>query len=77
MAEMSSFREVMALWSSTDALASDVGAPVTAVRKWWQRERIPAEWWASVLSTNTAESHGITADLLAQLAAREPLEARA
>jgi len=85
MSDISSFRDVMALWgapgstldASLNALASEVGAPITAVRKWWQRERIPAEWWSSVLSTETADSKGVTAELLARLAAREPLEARA
>jgi len=81
---VSSFREVIGLWApgstleaSLNALASDVGAPVTAVRKWWQRDRIPAEWWSSVISTRTADSNGITAGILARLAAREPVEARA
>jgi DNA-binding transcriptional regulator YiaG len=77
MSEISSFRDVIGLWPSHDALASDIGAPVTAVRKWSQRERIPAEWWDSVLSTRTAEAAGITAGVLTKLAARESLEARA
>lgn len=66
-----SFRDVIALWASPDAMAADIGAGVPAVRKWSQRDRIPDEWWAAVLATGTAKVKGVTADVLVRLAARD------
>lgn len=72
-----SFREVVALWGSPDALAAEIGAGVSAVRKWPQRDSIPAEWWLPILRTSKAQSAGLTAETLATFAAREQSEARA
>lgn len=77
MAQISSFRDVVALWPSPAVMASDIGAGVAAVRKWPQRDVIPAEWWVPILQTDVARRSGITAELLATLAAREPVELRA
>ena len=74
---VSSFREVVELWDSPDVLASEIGAGVSAARKWPQRNSIPAEWWSPILRTETAQKAGLTADLLAEFAASEPAEARA
>lgn len=73
---VSSFREVVELWDSPEALAVEVGASAWAVRKWKtdSKRRIPAEYWSSILRTPTAQRHGLTAELLAELAAREPAE---
>lgn len=73
---VSSFREVVALWGSPDALAADIGAGLWAVRKWPQRNAIPPEWWMPILQTEVARKAGLTADTLTALAAREPSEAR-
>lgn len=74
---VSSFREVVGLWKTPDALAAEIGAGVPAARKWSQRNTIPAEWWLPILRTEVAQKAGVTAELLAALAAREPAEARA
>lgn len=74
---VSSFREVVGLWDTPDALAAEIGAGVAAARKWPQRNAIPAEWWLPILRTETAQKAGLTAEVLALLAAREPAEARA
>lgn len=75
---VSSFREVVGLWESPDALAGEIGAGVSAARKWPQRDNIPAEWWLPILKTRTAQDAGLTAEDLAALAARVPAaEARA
>jgi hypothetical protein len=66
---VSTFREVVALWPSPDALASDLGAGVAAARKWSHRNSIPAEWWLPLLRTDVARKAGLTADDLAALAA--------
>jgi hypothetical protein len=76
MLMVSSFREVVALWGSPDALAADIGAGIAAARKWPQRDNIPAEWWLPILQTEVARGAGLTAEVLTALAAREPVEAR-
>lgn len=75
--QIGSFREVVKLWPSPDALAAEIGAGFGAVRKWPQRDSIPAEWWSRVLSTPTAQEAGLTAEIFAEFAAREVAEARA
>ncbi len=71
---ISAFRDVVALWPTPDALADEIGAGVAAVRKWPQRDNIPAEWWVAILATDKAKLAGVTAELLAELAAREAAE---
>lgn len=51
-------------------MASDIGARGSAVRKWWQRDNVPSEWWQAILATDTAKASGLTADVLTTLAAR-------
>lgn len=74
---ITTFRDVVALWPSPDALAAEIGAGTAAVRKWPQRDNIPAEWWLPILKTGKAQKAGLTADALAGLASRERAEARA
>jgi hypothetical protein len=74
-----SFRSIIELWSSREAMASDVGGGADAglISKWWQRNKIPDKWWVRVVSTETATAEGITLDVLARLAAGVIEEARA
>lgn len=76
MNEMSSFKAVIELWPSREAMASDIGAGAWTVSKWWQRDGIPADWWTAVLRTGLAKEKGLTAETLVSLAARVPVEAR-
>lgn len=71
MSKIDSFRSVIELWPSPDAMAIDIGAGIAAVRKWHQRDRIPAEWWKSVLATAPARQTGLTAERMALLVARD------
>lgn len=71
------FRSIIELWDSQSAMAADVGARGAAVSKWRERDNIPSEWWTRVLATERARSAGLTADLLARLAAKRVEEARA
>jgi len=73
MTELRSFRDVIELWPSKEAMGADLRANASAVSKWWQRDSIPAEWWAAILSNEKAMSGGATSDLLTRLAAREPV----
>lgn len=67
MSKPRSFSDIVDLWPTRDALASEVGASHEAVRKWAQRDFIAAEWWPSLLKTSRAKSAGVTADLLVRL----------
>lgn len=77
MSQITSFRSIIELWPSREAMASDVGATVPRVTKWGQRNNIPAEWWSAVLGTDRATAAGLSAEKLTMLAAREPIEVRA
>jgi hypothetical protein len=57
-------------------MAAEIGAGVSAVRKWCQRDRIPDEWWQSILDTPNAKAASITAEMLVELAARATEDAR-
>lgn len=76
MADFRTFRDVIRLWPSKEALASDVSVRLPAVNKWWQRDRIPAERWSAILSTDKARSSGVTSETLVALAARDNAEVR-
>lgn len=70
MSTIGSFRSIIELWPSKEAMASDIGAGASAVSKWWQRDSIPAEWWSVVLVAERSREAGLTADMLTTLAAR-------
>lgn len=77
MSDMDSFRSVIELWDSREAMAADVGASNWSVIKWFKRNNIPSEWWVRVLSTDLAKSKGLSSDLFARLADPVADEARA
>lgn len=77
MTDLASFRSIIELWPSREAMAVDLGVGAAAVSKWWQRDSIPAEYWSGLLATDRARDAAVSADLLTSLAAREVLEARA
>lgn len=77
MTDLATFRSIIELWPSREAMAADIGAGASTVSKWWQRDSIPADWWTSVLRADRVAAAGITAETLTRLAAREPTEARA
>lgn len=52
-------------------MADDIGAKPAAVRKWAQRSRIPSEWWDAILASDTGRTGGVTAELMARLAAEK------
>jgi hypothetical protein len=64
------FREVISLWPSIEAMAEDVGAKEPAVRKWQQRDRIPADYWFSVAGAANRRGETISVEKLAEIAAR-------
>lgn len=68
--QITSFRALIELWETREAMAADISAKASAVSKWWQRDSIPAEWWAPILATETAFRARIKAEILIGLAAR-------
>jgi hypothetical protein len=66
---MNSFRAVIELWDSREAMAADLGVKSQRVSKWWQRNSIPSEWWARVLAAEPARGAGVTAEMLTSFAA--------
>ena len=70
MSELTTFRSIIELWPKREQLGAEIGIAATSVSKWWQRDSIPAEWWASLLSLPKAREAGLTAEFLADLAAR-------
>jgi hypothetical protein len=72
--QINSFRALIELWPSREGMAADIGAKSSAVSKWWQRDSVPAEWWAPILATDTAIRSRVRAEALIDLAARAPSE---
>lgn len=67
------FAEIVSLWGSLGEMADDIGAKQSTVSKWKQRNAIPPEWWASVIEAAERRKYvGVTADVMTQLAARQP-----
>ena len=64
------FRDVIDLWATPDVLAGEINARVETVRKWRQRDSIPAEWWLSIISRPTAINAHVSLEIMARLAAR-------
>jgi len=70
-----SFRDIIRLWGSADAMAEELGASAYAARKWLDRDKIPQEWWSALLSAERVRAVGVTAETLVKLAARPRLRA--
>jgi hypothetical protein len=68
--QINSFRALIELWATREALAADINATASAVSKWWQRNSVPAEWWSPILATEIAFRSRIRAETLVDLAAR-------
>ena len=61
------FNELISLWPSLRDMAGDLGANLHTVRKWDQRERIPATWWPTILGTSIARVNGVTPEDLIEI----------
>lgn len=73
-----SFTAIVALWPSPDTMAVELGAKVETVRKWRQRDSIPADWWLAVVEGAKRRGETLTVNDMAELAARKrPEEASA
>lgn len=67
------FRDVIDLWESADVLAAEIGATRAQVRKWKQRDSIPADWWLRVVAAAKLKFEAeLSTDTFAGFAARTP-----
>ncbi len=64
------FRDIIAFWPSPDALAAELGAKPETVRKWRQRNRIPANRWLAVIRAAKKGGVDLTAEEMAGLTER-------
>jgi hypothetical protein len=69
MPEITSFRSVIDLWGSREALAAELGVESRKVSKWWQRDSVPDDWWAAIVALPVAAAAGLTPEILMKLAA--------
>ena len=68
---MNSFRDIIGLWPSCEALGADLNENGNAVRKWRLRDSVPPSHWAAVVaSANSRGIEGVTLNLMAELASR-------
>lgn len=66
---MQSFRDVIARWPTVAAFAREVGALERTAMSWWQRDSIPAEWFAAVVRAAVIAGFlDVTADRLMAIA---------
>lgn len=70
MSAPSSFKSIIELWPTREAMAAALGEDLRLISKWWQRDRIPAERWEHILALPTVADAGLTAEHLIRLAAR-------
>lgn len=70
MPPLSSFKSIIELWPTREAMAATLGEDSRLISKWWQRNKIPAERWAHILALPTVVDAGLTAEHLIRLAAR-------
>lgn len=68
---MSSFRDVIDEWGGPQRMAGDICASVWAVRKWYQRDSIPSEWWIAIEAASERLDRPVTVKDLAEISARK------
>lgn len=68
---MSSFRDMIDEWGGPQRMAADIGASVWAVRKWYQRDSIPSEWWIAIEAASARHDQPIAVKYLAEISARK------
>ena len=58
---MKSNKQIIELWPSRQDLASDIDEKVETVRKWWQRDSIPAPSWDALIRAAKLRKYPVTA----------------
>lgn len=71
---MQTFRDVIGLWPTVPAFAIDVGVGERTAFSWWQRDSIPADWFAEVVRAAGRRGHiAVTAEAMAIAAEKRRL----
>jgi len=74
---MRSFQDIIGLWGTVAAFAADLDVKERTAMSWWQRNSIPADWFAPVVRAAQARSFkGVTADKLSVIAEERRLRKR-
>jgi len=55
---MTTYQEIIKRWPSVGELASDLNVTPDLVRKWAVRDRIPVDYWLSLVKS--AEKHDVS-----------------
>ena len=66
---MESYRDIIDAWPSRRALAEDLGVDYETVKKWRQRDSIPAAHWPALVKAARRRKVRVTLTLLVDLAA--------
>ena len=59
---LESFRDVVRLWSSADAMAAELGLPINTTRHWLTRNRVPVKHWPAVIDAVQAKGIHLSAE---------------
>jgi hypothetical protein len=63
------FRDIIALWGSAEALATDLRTSGVTVRAWRNRDSIPGGWWTLIVDAAAARGiQGVSLEVLARAA---------
>jgi DNA-binding transcriptional regulator YiaG len=73
MEQISTIRDLIALWPGRAVFAAEVGVPLARVHKWITANAIPARHHFRIVVIAQARGFAVTADLLVLLHA-EPLQ---
>lgn len=69
---MNTFSAIISLWKSAVELAGDIDVKPGSVRQWISRNRIPPEYWNSIVRAAAGRGFTeVTLSLLADIAERE------
>lgn len=67
---METFADIIGLWPTAETLGDDIGVCGVTVRAWRNRNSIPSNRWADVISAAKARGFdGVTSDLMTKIAA--------
>lgn len=56
------YRSIIDCWGSYTKLAKAIGVNPERARKWYERNNIPAEYWADILASARLRKIPLTAD---------------
>lgn len=67
---MENFRDVIEQWPDVSSMAEDIDRKPNLIRKWKERDRIPAETWLGIVKAAERRGYRVTLEDLARLASK-------